>query len=290
MKKATTALLGLLAALAMLAQPAAADTLGHILSTHTLVAGVKTDYPPWGMRDSNGNIVGMEIDMVRDFAKRLGEQHHETIKVKLVPVVASNRMQFLAQGKIDVMIATMSDTPPRRKVVGIVYPDYYSSGVAVFARKDSGIDSWKSISGKRICGIQGAWYNRDLGAKNGAQMVNFTGVPEVQEALLSGRCAGFLYDDSFFVGMKVREPKKWADFHLATPVVRSVPWGAAVRLDDLHGRLGKALSAAIIAWHKDGTLLALQKKWGIPPTRWLQQMHEACLKGEPVCSPNRPKG
>lgn len=32
-----------------------------------------------------------------------------SIEVELVPVIASNRMQFLQQGRIDVMIATMSD-------------------------------------------------------------------------------------------------------------------------------------------------------------------------------------
>ena len=48
------------------------------------------------------------------------------------------------------------------KVVGIVQPDYYSSGVAVFAHKNSGIGSWASLKGKKICGIQGAWYNKEL--------------------------------------------------------------------------------------------------------------------------------
>jgi polar amino acid transport system substrate-binding protein len=46
-------------------------------------------------------------------------------------------MQFLQQGKIDLMIATMNVTEERRKAVGIVEPSYYASGVNVFANRIS---------------------------------------------------------------------------------------------------------------------------------------------------------
>ena len=29
-----------------------------------IVVGVKADYAPWGMRDAEGNVVGMEHDML----------------------------------------------------------------------------------------------------------------------------------------------------------------------------------------------------------------------------------
>lgn len=269
---------------ALTALPAAADTLDTIIANGKLVAGVKTDYAPWGMRDSSGNIVGMEIDMIDDFAKRIGEKAGKEIKVELVPVVASNRMQFLEQGRIDVMIATMNDLPERRKIVGVVQPDYYSSGVAVFARKGSGIDGWDSLKGRKICAVQGVWYAKDYGLKNGADMVMFAGVPEVENALLDGRCDGWLYDDSAFVARKVNDAAKWADYDIATPVAGDSPWGAAVRLEDRDAPIGKLLSATIIDWHKSGFLIDEEAKWHIPPTNWLAKMHDACLKDEPICN------
>ena len=42
------------------ASPAHADTLDDIVANGKLVAGIKTDYPPWGMRDNDGQIVGSE--------------------------------------------------------------------------------------------------------------------------------------------------------------------------------------------------------------------------------------
>ena len=76
--------------------------------------GKKADYKPWGYRDSSGEIVGMEIDMAKDVAAKMG------VDLELVAVQSSNRMQFLEQGKIDLMIATMSDRKDRREIVGIV--------------------------------------------------------------------------------------------------------------------------------------------------------------------------
>lgn len=261
-----------------------AGTLDDIFARGKIVVGVKADYAPWGMRDANGNVVGMELDMIDDFAKRLSAKAGKTIAVEKVVVVASNRMQFLQQGKVDMFIATMSNKKGRRKVVGIVQPDYYSSGVAVLANKSSGISSWDTVKGKKICGIQGAWYNKDYGLKNGADIIAFKGVSEVEKAVLDGRCVGWIYDDSAFIPRKVNAPEKWKDFTIATPVVANVPWGAAVRVEDRQKPLGKMLSAAIIDWHKSGLLIKLEKKWGIPPTKWLVDMQKKCLAGDKICN------
>jgi polar amino acid transport system substrate-binding protein len=272
-----------LAAGVVTAMPAFAGTLDDVIERGKLVAGVKADYAPWGMLDASGKVVGMEIDMMQDLAGQIGDKAGKKIDVELVVVVASNRMQFLEQGKIDIMIATMSDLPERREVVGIVQPDYYSSGVAILAHKDSGITGWDTIKGKKICGIQGAWYNKDHGLKNGADIIAFKGVPEVEAALLDGRCVGWLYDDSAFVPRKLNDPEKWADYTIATTVVDNVPWGAAVRKEDLDQPIGKALSAAIIDWHKTGKLIELEKKWGVPATQWLVDMQKACIAGDKIC-------
>lgn len=54
---------------------------------------------------------------------------------KLLPVIATNRLESLQQGKIDVIIAAMSDKPERRQVVEAVEPLYYADPVNVLATK-----------------------------------------------------------------------------------------------------------------------------------------------------------
>src|SRR5690606_11338921 len=181
-----------------------ADQLDEIKKKGTLVVGVKTDYPPCGMRDANGNIVGMEPDMAADVAERLG------VELELVSVVSSNRMQFLQQGRIDLMIATMSDTPERRKAVGIVDPVYYASGVALLVNNDANIESVDDLKGKPVCALQGAFYNNEMQSKyTQTDLVAFKGIPEAEQALLDGRCVGFIYDDVVLVWKKAQD-QKWA--------------------------------------------------------------------------------
>jgi len=275
-------------AFGLIPMSATADTMSDVINKGKLVVGVKTDYPPWGMRDKDGKIVGMEIDMAMDIGKRLSAKAGKPISVDLISVVASNRMQFLQQGQIDLMIATMNDKPERRKVVGVILPDYYASGVAVMARKDAGIKGWADLKGKNICTIQGVWYNKDWGDKYGANLVAFPGRPEAEKALLDGRCVGWLYDDTAFSSLMVQDPDKWKNFSIATPVVAEEPWAMAVRLEDRTGPWGKFVSEATVDWLASGTLMALEKKWGLLPSQWLKDMSEKCKAKQPACDINAP--
>ena len=147
------------------------DRFMKVLERGKLVVGVKADYKPWGFRDSSGKIIGMEIDMAQDVADALG------VSLELVPVQSSNRMQFLQQGKIDLMIATMSDKLNRRKVVGIPTPNYYTSGTNVLAKKGV-VSSWADLKGKPVCGKQGAFYNKQVSQRYGANIIAFVGNAE----------------------------------------------------------------------------------------------------------------
>lgn len=269
--------------LAGMGAPALADTLQDIVEKGEVAAGVKADFAPWGMRGADGSVEGLEIDLANDFARQLTEKTGVDIKAKFVVVSSSNRMEFLEQGQIDVLIATMSDTPERREIVGMIQPSYYSSGIAVLAHKSSGIDGWDSLSGKKLCGTQGAWFNKDFGTKNGAEMIVFKGNPEAEAALLAGRCEGWLYDDSAFKARLQSDPDKWVDFKISTPVVADAPWSAAVRKSDQNSPLAAALSDAIIGWHKSGKIAELEQKWGIGPSAWILEMQAKCQAGDPVC-------
>ena len=136
--------------------------------------------------------------------------------------------------------ATMSDTAERRKVVGIVDPVYYASGVAIMANKKANIKSAADLKGKPVCALQGAFYNNDLQSKyTGQDLVAFKGIPETEQALLDGRCVGFVYDDVVLVWKKAQE-KKWEGFDVVPlPEWTPVPWGLAVKIEELQWALGR---------------------------------------------------
>jgi polar amino acid transport system substrate-binding protein len=259
-------LLGLIGlGVSLLAGAANAGAIEDIKAKGVLVVGTKADYPPYGFLDSSGKIIGMEPDMAADVAKRLG------VKLELVPTVASNRMQFLQQGKIDLMISTMSVNEERKKVVGIVEPYYYASGVGILVNKAANVKSAADLKGKPVCAIQGAFYNSRIQSEfTGQDLVAFKGVPENEAALLNGQCVGFVYDDVLLIYKKKAEGDKWKDFDVVVLKEFSpVPWGLAVKLEEKDTEWGKMMAATTAEWLKSGTLLALEKKWLGQNTDWL---------------------
>jgi polar amino acid transport system substrate-binding protein len=260
---ASVLLLGLLGA-----STANADALQDIKSRGTLIVGSKADYRPFGFLDPSGKIVGFEPDLAADVAKRLG------VKLELVPVVASNRIQFLQQAKIDLMIATMSDTPERRKIVDIVEPDYYASGTNVMAKKSENLKSWEQLKGKKVCLIQGSFYNKELQEKYGIEGVAFPGTAEAYSALRNGNCVAFAYDDTAIQG-ELQKPE-WKDYDMPLDSILVVPWGLAVKQGEK--AFADFMSKTVTDWHKSGMIERLEKKWGIKPTKFAQEMHQKYSK------------
>ena len=191
------------------------------------------------------------------------------VKLELVPVVASNRIQFLQQGKIDLMIATMSDTPDRRKVVDFIDPNYYGSGTNVLAPKSASIKTWDELNGKKVCLIQGAFYNKELQEKYGVDGVAFPGTAEVYTALKNGNCVAFAYDDTAIVGEMLKP--EWSAYEMPLDSILFVPWGIAVK----QGEKGFADMMAKTTDRMAQVRLhpGLEKKWGIKPTKFAQEMH-----------------
>ena len=242
------------------------ETWNKVMERGKLVVGVKADYKPWGFRSENGDIVGMEADMARDVADAMG------VELEMVPVQSSNRMQFLEQGKIDLMIATMSDRPDRREIVGITQPNYYTSGTNVLAPKALKLSKWEELSGKPVCGKQGAFYNKIVQERYGAEIVAFTGNAEAKQALRDKKCIAWVYDDSSI--MSDLASGNWNDYEMPLNSEDDNPWGLAVPKDELSCVFGNFMSGMTYNWHQSGRLIELEEKWGIQPTQYLKDQNE----------------
>ena len=260
------------AALAALALPgvAAADVLDKVKQRGTLVVGVKTDYKPFGFRDPSGAIIGIEPDLAAEVAKKLG------VKLELVSVLSANRMEFLQQGRIDLMIATMSDKPERRKVVQVIEPLYYSDAANILLAKSVTITKWEELKGKKLCGTTGAFYNKDVTQKYGIEIISFDGSEKPLLALKNGDCVGYLYDQTFIVG-KLSEADWKTGFHMPLPGIMETPWAMAVKPGE--AALQKLMEDLTKDWMRTGLIVELEKKWGVPPTDYAKRMHEAAKKG-----------
>lgn len=248
---------------ALAGRQANADDLATIKQRGTLIVGVKADYPPFGFRSPSGEIVGIEPALAADVAKSLD------VTLELVPVVASNRIEFLLQGKIDVIIATMNGTMLRRSAVDIVKPSYYAAGYNIMVLKSMNLKSWAEMKGKPVCGIQDAYYNNEATMNFELQVTAFAGAAEALMALKQGRCVGLLYDDTSIEG-DMQEPE-WSDYDMPLESQEVQPWGIAVRKDQ--PEWATYLSTMVKKWTKDGTILDLETKYHVKHSKFAEDAH-----------------
>ena len=96
------------------AGPQLQDTLNAVVKKGEVIVGTFDFYPPWGFRDAQNNIVGMDVDI----AKELASDDVLKVKLTLVPVpTTQDRINFLLSGKIDVAISNFTATLPRSKAI-----------------------------------------------------------------------------------------------------------------------------------------------------------------------------
>ena len=246
------------------ALPAAAqDSLAKIKEKGVISVGVKNDYKPWGFLEPSGKIVGLEIDLAQAVADKIG------VKLEMLPVTGANRMEFLKQGRIDMIVATMGDTADRRKIVGMVEPNYYAGATNVMAPKSAGLKKWEDLKGRKVCAVQGAYYNRRVSQLYTPDLTVFPTVPDALNALAGNNCVAFLFDDTLIVSTLSAGDPKWANYEM--PLVSEDPqlWAIGIRLEDMDGPLGKIVKDISTDWHKSGKLLELETKWGIKQSPYL---------------------
>lgn len=243
------------------------DVWNKVMERGKMVVGVKADYKPWGYRSTDGSIIGMEVDLAQAAADAMG------VELETVAVQSSNRMQFLEQGKIDMMIATMSDRADRREIVGITQPNYYTSGTNIMAPKALSFKNWDDLKGKPVCGKQGAFYNEVVTERYGVEIVAFTGNAEAKQALRDKKCVAWVYDDSS-IGSDLSSGE-FDDFEMPLASEDDNPWALAVPLAEKDCVFGNFMSGLTFNMHQSGKLIELEEKWGIQPTAYLKAKNEA---------------
>ena len=236
--------------------PVLADSLSDIKKSGVVRFGVKADVKPWAYTTSAGKPIGFEIDMAKVLAKRLGA------KPEFITVTSANRIQYLKQGRIDITLATMSNTAKRRKIVRMIEPNYYGYATNLMAPAGSKFKTWPDLKGAVLCAVNGAIYNKWVAQKYDAEVKAFKGPPEVIAAMKQNQCEGFIYSDQI-MRIMLDTDAELKGYVVALEPVNTDFWAIAVNLDSEDDSLAAALSESISAIHKSGKMLELANGHGL---------------------------
>jgi polar amino acid transport system substrate-binding protein len=168
-----------------------AGTLQDVKNRGKLIAGVKTDFPPFGFLDQKGAHKGFDIDLVRAISKEL-LGNEET--VEFIPVTTGNRITFLTSKKVDMIAATMSITEERMKELDFSTP-YFMSGQMILVRGDNKITKYQDLVGKKVATIRGSIGDSAISQMvSKVERVRFEQNFEALQALKERQVDGFVQD------------------------------------------------------------------------------------------------
>ena len=149
-----------LAAAALLASFAsfgvhAQTALDDVMKAKKITIAIPTDFPPYGFVGTDMAPQGLDIDMAKYIATKLG------VAIELAPVTSANRVAYLQTKKADLVISTLGKNAEREKVIDFTaaYSPFFQ---AVFAPKSLAIKSFADLAGKTVGVTRGAIEDQEL--------------------------------------------------------------------------------------------------------------------------------
>ncbi|MCU1740979.1 MULTISPECIES: transporter substrate-binding domain-containing protein [unclassified Pseudomonas] len=250
------AFIGAVLALGAVAAAQADATLDKIEQRHKLVVGVLLSGGPFGSIDPSTQAPkGLNVDL----ANALGQDLK--VDVELVPVLPANRVQFLQQGKVDLLIANMEWTPERDGQLGHVPTPFYKVGGTAAVLKSSKITRWEDLKGQPVCTSQGSSYVKPL-SELGAQLKAFKSSSESLLALRGNNCVAAVHDATLINPLLAGNPE-WQDYRAITPELNPAPSVIWTRQGEVDTQ--KRLDTVVQGLHRSGWLIEAESRNQISP-------------------------
>src|SRR5690606_34541693 len=111
-----------------------------------IVIGLDDNFPPMGFRNDKNELVGFDIDLAREAAKRLG------IEVEFKPIDWSAKEAELNGKRVDALWNGLTITEERKKNIAFTAP-YMANHQIIVVAKDSPIQTKADLAG-RVVGAQ----------------------------------------------------------------------------------------------------------------------------------------
>jgi len=153
-------LVGLMVLAASIVGMVAGVPNAHAASSHYTIT-TDTTFPPFEFQTQGGDYRGIDMDMLKEIAKR------EDFTYTLKPMSFNAGVQAVQAGQVDGILAGMSITDERKQTFDFGTP-YYKSGIVMAVANKSKVDSLDDLKGKTVAaktGSSGAMYAQRMAKK-----------------------------------------------------------------------------------------------------------------------------
>ncbi len=250
--------------LAFLMDPGFAAELSEIRDRGYLIVAVKDNRPPMGFLDAEAQLSGFEIDIARRLAEDLlGDAN----AVELVPTANVDRLNAVIEDRVDVAIAALTITEPRRRIISFSDP-YYLDGTAFIARLPTAdasvIETLQDLQLGTVAVLdRSSTVAHVRYILPSVQLVGVDTYSEAQALVAGGTVDAFAGDASVLAGW-TRPDGALANHSLLPDLISAEPLAVAIPKGQRYGPLQSAINQSIQRWYTAGWLQSRSEFWGLP--------------------------
>jgi glutamate transport system substrate-binding protein len=180
------------------------SAMARIVERGRLVVGVKYDVPLFGFRDpSTQQLDGFDVDLAREIGRALGLREDQ---VEFVEAITANRIPFLLEDKVDIIVSTFTITEERKTQVDFSRP-YYEAGQSILVKRDNAsIKGLEDLNGRRVCAQAASTSQKTLVERApGAEVLAPQVISTCIQALRDGRVDAVSTDNVQLAGFASRD-------------------------------------------------------------------------------------
>nr|WP_201468647.1 amino acid ABC transporter substrate-binding protein/permease [Microbacterium hydrocarbonoxydans] len=181
------ALTALIAAGAVLGGASAATAADD---SETFVVGTDTTFAPFEFTSPEGDLVGIDMDLLRAIAEDQG------FEVEIRQLGFDAALQALQSNQVDAVMAGMSITEDRQQTFDFSDP-YFTSGIQLGVLDESDIDSLDDLDGKTVAvktGTQGQTFAEENQDEFGFRVTPYSDTTDMVDAVKAGQAVGYFED------------------------------------------------------------------------------------------------
>ena len=219
-----------------------------------IVVGLDDNFPPMGFRDDKNQLVGFDIDMAKEAAKRLG------LEVEFKPIDWSAKEAELSGKRVDALWNGLTITEERKQNIAFTAP-YMENHQIIVVPAGSAIKTKADLAGKVVGAQEGssavdAIKKEDAVFKSFKEFKTFGDNVTALMDLTTGRLEAVVVDEVVGRYYVAKKPDAYA---VLGDNFGTEEYGVGLRKDDteLHGKLEKALADM----KADGAAAKIAEQW-----------------------------
>jgi len=184
---------------ALMAPAIAGENLDAIKSSGVLKIGTEGTYAPFTYHDTDGKLVGFDVEIGEAIAQKLGVKP-EYLEGKWDGLIAG-----LDANRYDVVINQVGITDERKQKYDFSEPYIASKAVLITRSDDDSIKGFADLKGKKSAQSLTSNFGK-LATASGAELVGTDGFDQSIQLVLTGRADATINDSLSFLDFKKHKP------------------------------------------------------------------------------------